>query len=73
MWAVVLIGAVISLSSSFFFRVEAANFHAIQVLLLASFIGLVVFMIFALDRPFRGDLGIGPGAYQRIYDHLMNG
>ena len=71
MWSVILIGAVISLSSSFFFKVEAANFHSIQVLLLATFVGLVIFMIFALDHPYRGDLGIGSGAYPLIYDHLM--
>jgi hypothetical protein len=41
------------------------------VLLLAGFVGLVIFMIFALDRPFRGDLGLGPEPYQLIYDQLM--
>jgi hypothetical protein len=35
------------------------------------FIGLVIFMTFALDRPFRGDLGVRPDPYQLIYDHLM--
>ena len=71
MWAVVVAGAFISLSASFFFKVEDARLHGIQVLLLATFIGLVIFMIFALDRPFRGDLGLGPGPYQLIYDQLM--
>ena len=30
-----------------------------------------IFMTFALDRPFRGDLGVRPEPYQLIYDHLM--
>jgi hypothetical protein len=63
----------IGLSSSFFFKVEDARLHGIQVLLLAAFIGLVIFMIFALDRPFRGDLGLGPEPYRLIYDQLMKG
>jgi hypothetical protein len=71
MWAVIVVGAFIGVSSSFFFKVEDARLHAIQVLLLATFIGLVIFMIFALDRPFRGDLGLGSGPYQLIYDQLM--
>jgi hypothetical protein len=50
LWVVVVVGAVISLSSSFFFKVEDARLHQIMVLLLATFIGLVIFMIFALDR-----------------------
>ena len=71
MWAVVLAGAVISLSASFFFKVEDVWLHEILVTLLAMFIGLVIFMTFALDRPFRGDLGVRPEPYQLIYDHLM--
>ena len=71
MWAVVIIGAFISLSSSFFFKVEDVRLHILEVLLLAVFIGLVIFMILSLDRPFRGDLGIGAEPYQLVYDQLM--
>jgi hypothetical protein len=73
MWGVIVAGAFISLSAAFFFKVEDARLHAILVTLLAAFMGLVIFMILALDRPFRGDLGIGPEPYQLIYDQLMNG
>ena len=71
MWAVIVFGAFISLSSSFFFKVEDARLHIIEVLLLAIFIALVIFMILSLDRPFRGDLGIRPDPYQLVYDQLM--
>jgi hypothetical protein len=69
MWIVILVGAVIALSASFFFKVEDVRLHGIQVSLLAMFIGLVIFMTFAFDRPFRGDLGVQPEPYQLIYDH----
>jgi hypothetical protein len=72
MWGVIVAGAFISLSAAFFFKVEDARLHAILVTLLAVFMGLVIFMIFALDRPFRGDLGLPPDPYQLIYDQLMN-
>jgi hypothetical protein len=71
MWIVIIVGAIIGLSSSFFFKVEDARLHAILVTLLATFMGLVIFMIFALDRPYRGDLGVQPEPYQLIYDQLM--
>jgi hypothetical protein len=71
MWAVILVGAVIGLGSTFFFKVEDARLHGILVTLLAGFMGLIIFMILALDQPFRGDLGIGPQSYQLVYDHLM--
>ena len=71
MWSVILGGAFIGLSACFFFKVEDSRLHGIEVLLLAVFIGLVIFMILALDRPFRGDLGLRSDPYQLVYDQLM--
>lgn len=71
MWAVVIIGAFIGLSASFFFKVEDARLHLMEVQLLAVFIGLIILMILTLDRPFRGNLGIGAEPYQQVHDQLM--
>lgn len=71
MWFVILLGAMISLSSCFFFKVDDVRLHCVLVVLLATFIGLVIFMIAALDRPFHGELGLGPEPYQLVYDQLM--
>ncbi len=71
MWIVIILGALISLGAAFFFKVEDVRVHGILVTLLAMFIGMVIFMTFALDRPFMGDLAVGSDAYQLIYDHLM--
>ena len=71
LWGVVVVGAAISLSSSFFFRIEDPRLHGILVMLLALFIGLVILMILAFDRPFHGELGLGPGPYEMVRDELM--
>jgi len=71
LWIVVLAGAVIGLTSTFFFKVEDLRLHAVMVTLLATFIGLVIFMTFAFDRPFRGDLALTPEPYQLVYDKVM--
>jgi hypothetical protein len=71
LWFIIFAGALIGVGSSFFFRVEDVRVHAIQVVLLAAFIGLVIFMTVALDRPFCGDLGLGPEPYQLVYEQLM--
>ncbi|MBX3317191.1 MAG: DUF4239 domain-containing protein [Phycisphaeraceae bacterium] len=71
MWIVVIAGAFIGLTSSFFFKVDDARFQSIHAVLLSTFIGLVIFLIVALDRPFRGDLGLTAAPYQLIYDQLM--
>ena len=71
LWFIIVVGAFINLSLSFFFRIEDAWFQGIQVIFLATFIGLVIFLIFTFDRPFRGELGLRPDSYQLVYDHLM--
>ena len=71
MWLVIVAGAFISLTSAFFFPVLDARAHHAQVGLLAAFIGVVIFMIMALDRPFDGDLALTPEPYETVYQHLM--
>jgi hypothetical protein len=71
LWTVVLAGALIGLAASFFFRVDDVRLHTTLVVLLALFVALVIFVILALDRPFRGDLGISAEPYRLIYEHLM--
>jgi hypothetical protein len=71
MWLVVLAGAAISLVSAFLFPVEDFRLHGAQIALLAALIGVVIFMIVALDRPFRGDLSLKPGPFVLTYEQLM--
>jgi len=71
MWIVIVVGAVISLLSALFFPVHDERIQRIQVALLSMFIGIVIFMIIALDRPYHGDLGLTPRPYELIYEQLM--
>jgi hypothetical protein len=71
MWLVIALGAMISLVSAYFFPVVDPRVHATQVALLATFMGVVIFLVLALDRPFRGDLGLPSTPYQIIYEQLM--
>lgn len=70
MWIVILSGALISLTAASFFEVDDVWLHGILVVLLATFVGLVIFVTFALDWPFRGDLAVTPEPYQLVYDQL---
>lgn len=70
MWVFVLGGAVLAIASTFFFVVADRRLHLILVGLLAAFIGMVVVIIAAYDRPFVGDLRVTPEAYQLLLDAL---
>jgi hypothetical protein len=39
----------------------------------AGLLGPILFLILALDRPVRGDPGIGPEPHQLVYDPMMGG
>jgi len=71
MWVVIVVGAVISISACYFFRVEDVRLHCILVVLLAVLIGLVICMTVSMNHPFRGDLGLSAEPYQLVYDQLM--
>jgi hypothetical protein len=72
LWAVLLPGAFASILLSLFYRIEEPKVQLICTVGLAGFIAMVLFVVFALDRPFVGDMGLTPESYQRVYDHLMS-
>ncbi len=71
LWAVVLVGAVISLTGSYVFSMESLAFHAWMTSLLAAMIGLLIFFIASTDRPYLGTTGVPPVAYELVLHDVM--
>jgi hypothetical protein len=71
MWAVVLFGGLIAMFASFLFEVRNLRLQRLVIALLASVLGLLVFMIVRYDYPFRGTHGISSESYELVFDHLM--
>jgi hypothetical protein len=71
MWAVTLIGGALGLIASYLFHVEDQRLQLTFVMLLSMFIAIVIFVILAFDRPFRGDMGIRSAPYELVYNQLM--
>jgi hypothetical protein len=70
MWAIVLIGAALSISVTYLLKIQF-GVHLVLTAFLAAFIGLVVFTVYGLDRPLSGPLAIGPEDYRLILERLM--
>ena len=71
MWGIMLIGAALSVGVTYLLKINTG----VQLMLtafLATFIGLVVFVMAGLDSPLTGPLAIEPTAYQVIQDRLIN-
>jgi hypothetical protein len=72
MWAVIWLGAAISIGVAYFYRIEDVKLHAALVILMAGFLALVLFMITINDKPFFGYSSIPSTPYQIILDKVID-
>jgi hypothetical protein len=70
MWYVVVVGSVINIALVWLFEMKWLS-HLFLGGLLAFFLGAVVFLIAAMDNPFRGEVSVTPDAFRFIYEKLM--
>lgn len=71
MWAVVLVGALITIAATFFFHVDAVRVHRLMVVLLSGIMGLMIFLMVYYDQPLRGSHSVSSEAYELIHEQLM--
>jgi len=72
LWSVVLLGALITLLTPCLFVVKSYWLHALLLSMLAGMVGLLVFLIAALDHPYWGELSVSADAYQLVLDRVIN-
>lgn len=72
MWFVVLVGALLTLSMTFFFWSEESALHRLLNAVLAATLGLMIFMIFSLDRPLVGSVSVEPTAFREVLETMGN-
>jgi len=66
MWAITLSGGALTVIFSFFFGMPDFRIHLAFSGILAISLALVIVLILALDRPFRGDLAISTEGFEEI-------
>ena len=71
LWALVLIGAFITIALTWFFDISSLRMHAWMTLLLSALLGLIIFLVAILDKPFWGSVSVRPEALQRVIDQIM--
>lgn len=70
MWAVVIIGGILTIFLTYFLALERFKVHVTMTIVSAILVSLLIFMIAAVDHPFRGEVSIGPDAFALVYDQL---
>jgi Protein of unknown function (DUF4239) len=71
-WAVILLGGALTIATSFCFQIQLFRLHLLLTTGLATMIGLLVFLIAALDRPYQGAVSVDSTAYQIVLDGVMS-
>ena len=66
MWYVLLFGAALSIALTLLFTLPDLRAHLLLTLILASFVGLLIFLIAAMDHPFRGEFSVDAGSFQLV-------
>ena len=65
-WWVVLIGSAGTIVMTFLFGMESLKLHLFMTGSVAASIALVIVLIIAFDYPFRGEVQIGPDAFENV-------
>lgn len=68
-WFALITGAVITIGFSYLFGLKNVIAHTVITILLATSIGLGLFLIAALDRPFSGSLSVSPEAFTAVSEN----
>jgi hypothetical protein len=70
-WVVVVLGAAITLSVACFFETVSFMTHFWMVTLTASLLGLIIWLLVVMDRPFLGEVSVGPEPFEQVYNSIM--
>ena len=70
-WLVLIVGAVLTVAITYCFSMESLRGHLVLTVVLAGFLGLLIFLVAMMDHPFRGEFAVGPGAFEMARERMQ--
>lgn len=64
LWAVLIVGAIVTIGTSCFFGVDSLRLHAIDTVALTVLVSLMLIAIAHIDRPFQGAVHVAPDGFK---------
>jgi hypothetical protein len=71
LWSVVLVGAFLNIAMTWFFDMKSHSMHLWMTVMFSGLLGLLIFLLAAMDNPLRGGISVGPEAFELVYEQLM--
>ena len=72
-WMFTLVGGLINIAFLWLVMMEKRRLQMLLTCLVSFFIGSMIFLIAAMDNPYRGKISVDPGAFEMVYEHYMTG
>lgn len=69
-WWVLILGAGIAIALSWLFIVESVALHLILTGTFAALLGSLIFLVAAMDNPYRGEFSVGPDAFKLVFERM---
>jgi hypothetical protein len=70
MWYVVILGALITIAMVWLFDMKFIT-HLMLGGMLSAYLGTMIYLIAAMDNPFRGEVSISPAVFETIFEHMV--
>jgi hypothetical protein len=71
LWAIVVAGAFLSIAVTWFFHMQSQGMHFWMTVMLSALLGLLIFLLGALDNPFRGEISVSSQPFELVYQRRM--
>jgi hypothetical protein len=71
LWWVIIIGTLINMAMTWMLSIKNQRLDIVVNMLMAVLLGSVLAFVIAMDNPYRGELSVGPDAYQIVLDRVM--
>jgi hypothetical protein len=72
LWYVVIFGALLNIFIPWFLVYERQIIQDLMIVLMASTIGLLIFMMGAMDNPFRGEFSVTSEAFESLLKWMLS-
>jgi Protein of unknown function (DUF4239) len=71
LWMVVVAGAFLTIAVTWFFDLRSHSMHLWLTIFLSALLGLLIYLLGALDNPFRGEISVSPEPFEIMYARRM--
>lgn len=73
LWYVIIFGGILNIVITWFFKTDKFRIHVLMTALFAALLGSLVFLIAAMDNPFRGEFSVSSEAFEIILENMKKG